>query len=385
MPLAQTYRLIAVLGLSPSVLTETLYYFARLHTPRRIPEDVHVITTRLGQAAIQTKLLTPSETMPSPWDTFCTSVLHAHPRLTIEVPHDDDQHPLEDIRHRRDDEILANACYQRVATYAMQEDTLPLIGSIAGGRKTMSAYLLAAFSIFARPQDRLVHVLVRPAQLERDRAFLYPTAMYPEATLDLIDIPFPRLYHALPRDVLRKLPTDNRTLSTLLTALEPYVTTAPVAHVEVHLFHERYHKSTCTLYDATGQQRAQVKLSPAPIMTLLLLAECIARGGGKAYLVDLPTPAVEPLWQALLRDQKPSFWETTKAVSQARSRLRDALETVPYAWRLVPASSQDTHHPQYTHYEQFYTWEQGPPTFTVHATIPPERWPFMHIRLAPPD
>lgn len=81
-----------------------------------------------------------------------------------------------------------------------------LLGSIAGGRKVMSAALQTAFSLQARPQDRLVHVLLHPAlevalrEAGRLQEYSFPTAAWASATgvaqeeqVTVYDVPFPRV------------------------------------------------------------------------------------------------------------------------------------------------------------------------------------------------
>ncbi|MFT4626580.1 MAG: hypothetical protein ACI8PZ_005257 [Myxococcota bacterium] len=82
------------------------------------------------------------------------------------------------IRSLGDAEVLQEALYDRVETLTAQlPPDVQLIGSVAGGRKTMAAGLQAAFTMYAEPTARLVHVLVHP-DIERPwtrlRAFRFP-------------------------------------------------------------------------------------------------------------------------------------------------------------------------------------------------------------------
>lgn len=102
---------------------------------------------------------------------------------------------LEDIRTLGDAEVLQEALYDRVE--ALTRDLPPevqLVGSVAGGRKTMSAGLQAAFTMYAEPTARLVHVLVHP-DIERPyprlRAFRFPGDGSQEAWLADEDAPPP--------------------------------------------------------------------------------------------------------------------------------------------------------------------------------------------------
>jgi hypothetical protein len=55
---------------------------------------------------------------------------------------------------------------------------------VAGGRKTMGLFLGIAFQLFARPQDRLSHVLVWPPEIEGHKDFFYPPPRPTTYTID---------------------------------------------------------------------------------------------------------------------------------------------------------------------------------------------------------
>jgi hypothetical protein len=87
-----------------------------------------------------------------------------------------------------------------------RDDELVLHCSIAGGRKTMSAYLAMIMQFFARPQDRLYHVLIGAAEFENNPQYYYPppqprwitdregyAVSTDQAGLVLVEIPFIRL------------------------------------------------------------------------------------------------------------------------------------------------------------------------------------------------
>jgi CRISPR-associated protein (TIGR02584 family) len=52
--------LVAVAGLTPQVITETLYYLTQKCDPPVAVAEIHVLTTQLGQQRILTELLTPN-------------------------------------------------------------------------------------------------------------------------------------------------------------------------------------------------------------------------------------------------------------------------------------------------------------------------------------
>ena len=69
--------------------------------------------------------------------------------------------PIDDVANHAEATRFAADLHARVRSLA-RDAPAGLIGSLAGGRKTMSASLQSAFTLFGRPHDRLVHVLVHP-------------------------------------------------------------------------------------------------------------------------------------------------------------------------------------------------------------------------------
>lgn len=182
------FSFIAVLGTSPAVLTETLWYLSQQN---KIPQDIHILTTETGKQTYYKRLT------PEIWACFCLEVWGGfQPEIHFYVPQrlnftDDD------IRTADEDQRFGELTYTVMKTLSQKE--LPCIGSIAGGRKTMSAHLLNAFALFAKAQDQLVHVLVNPPSLEHNPHFFYPNAQFPDAQIQLVPVQFPRLALLLPQ------------------------------------------------------------------------------------------------------------------------------------------------------------------------------------------
>lgn len=165
--------LIAVCGLSPQILTETLYALAVAGTPGFVPTEIHLITTREGAHRARLTLLHPESGQfhRLRWD-------YGLPEIAFEAEHihvisDRDGHPLDDIRTPEDNERLADRITDLIRHHTLDPNTA-LHLSIAGGRKTMGYYAGYALSLFGRPQDRLSHVLVTP-EYEGNPDFFYPT------------------------------------------------------------------------------------------------------------------------------------------------------------------------------------------------------------------
>ncbi len=205
--------LLAVTGLSPQIVTETVYSLAVAAAPPRrrfVPTEIRLVTTREGAERAKLSLLHPE----SGWFHRLRAD-YALPPIAFESEHihvleDAGGRPLCDIRTPEDNTRAADTITEVVRELTRDGESA-LHVSIAGGRKTMGFYLGYAMSLYGRPQDRLSHVLVS-APYESHPQFFYPTTtsqvIYTppphnrpydtrEATVTLAEIPFVRLREGL--------------------------------------------------------------------------------------------------------------------------------------------------------------------------------------------
>jgi CRISPR-associated protein (TIGR02584 family) len=199
--------LVAVVGLTPQVITETVYYLTQLCRPPVTLAGIHVLTTQFGKTQLLTQLLAPGS---GHFHTFCAEYGLDATTIDFEVHvlKDELDIPLEDIRTATDsiavaDQITALVCH------LTSDPTVRLYCSLAGGRKTQSVLLGFALQLYGRPQDRLLHVLVDEA-LQNHSDFFYPSKESRllstrdgrlidahTARIDVVDIPFLRLREKL--------------------------------------------------------------------------------------------------------------------------------------------------------------------------------------------
>jgi CRISPR-associated protein (TIGR02584 family) len=224
--------LLAVTGLSPQVVTETLFALCVERKPPFIPTEIQLLTTAEGAERARLSLLSAD----SGWFARFLADYHLPPitfgAAQIHVLQDDAGNPLDDIRTLADNARAADAITDWVrALTADPESALHV--SVAGGRKTMGYYLGYALSLFGRPQDRLSHVLV-PEPFESSWQFFYPTPYHrvittrdnkladtSEAAVTLAEIPFVRLRDGLPDRLLAGTASFGQTVAAAQRALEP--------------------------------------------------------------------------------------------------------------------------------------------------------------------
>lgn len=180
MKIAHKRILLAVTGLSPQILTETLYALTVVQTPAWIPDEIHLITSKEGAEHARLSLL---DANAGQFHSFCRDYPIAEnihfPAENIHLIRNQDGQPLSDIRSPEDNARSADAIHALVRQFTADPAT-ELHVSIAGGRKTMGFYLGYSLSLTARPQDKLSHVLVSDP-FESLPDFYYPPATPPPA------------------------------------------------------------------------------------------------------------------------------------------------------------------------------------------------------------
>lgn len=228
--------LLAVTGLSPQVVTETLYALAVTQHPPFVPTEVHLITTAQGADHARLNLLSDD---PGWFHRLCRDYGLTGIRFDAECIHvlrDTEGNPLSDIRTPAENERAADLITETVRDLTADEQAAVHV-SIAGGRKTMGFYLGYALSLYGRPQDRLSHVLVS-APFESHPQFYYPTPHErvihtldrAQIALDcrtaevaLASIPFVSLRHGLPpENLLKGHASFSETVAAARRALGPY-------------------------------------------------------------------------------------------------------------------------------------------------------------------
>ena len=206
--------LLCVSGLSPQIVTETLYALTLPGEIQFVPTEVHLLTTAEGAERARLTLLSDD---PGWFHRLRQDYGLPEIRFTLDTLHilrSAEGRLLDDIRSAADNEAIADAI-TAVVRELTADPQCAVHASIAGGRKTMGFYLGYALSLFGRPQDRLSHVLVS-SPFESNPAFFYPTpqerVIYgPDqqqpldasaATVMLADIPFVRLRDGLQEALL---------------------------------------------------------------------------------------------------------------------------------------------------------------------------------------
>jgi len=251
--------LVAVAGLTPQVITETLYYLTQVRDPPVGIAEIHILTTQPGRERILTDLLTPDR---GRFYTFCTEYDVDPTGIAFDGDHihvltDAASVPLEDIRTAADSAAVADQILAFIRRLA-DDPTTRLHCSLAGGRKTLSVLLGFALQLYGRAQDTLLHVLIRE-DLEGHPEFFYPpnrshlvktrNGQMVEAhrvQVEVAEIPYVRLREKLATDMSHMIsgfaPTIDRLQRTLDTlpdlpplVIEPAARKVGIGTIEIPL------------------------------------------------------------------------------------------------------------------------------------------------------
>ncbi len=203
-----TQILLVASGMSPQVLTETLFALIHQENPF-LPDEIHMVTTAVGRDKAVRELLQDGNGY---FYQFCrdygfdSGVFQASYIHTISDLHGRE---LSDIKTPEDNEAAADTITALIASLTTDPDST-LHVSLAGGRKTMSYYTGYALSLYGRRQDQLSHVLISDGY-ESCPDFYYPSPVAQmitnrqgesldaaKALVTLAKIPFVRLREDLP-------------------------------------------------------------------------------------------------------------------------------------------------------------------------------------------
>ena len=337
--------LIAGMGTSPAVLTETVWALAHQEQPV-VPDEIVVITTKSGKDALRTAVMSGA---PSVWERLKVALQKEKIAIdgklvfgdtSIRVMPDESGNEIVDLRTGADNLRAADFMLGELRKYTEDTETT-ILCSIAGGRKTMSALLFSCMTLLGREQNKVYHVLLLPA-LEGG---VTPTFYYPrrgttytargtgkkykskDLQCELFEVPFVRM-RGWYQEKFKNIPPSYRTLISKVQTVTP----PAVAYPEIEI-------------DAwNGWAKIDGKLAPmskACFAMLLLIADgCPAKDlHGKLLALHKQPGAAKCDWLASFREgsrfaDENCLEDVYKVQSELRKKLKSAGFSV--AESLVP-------------------------------------------------
>lgn len=219
---------VATCGLSPQVITESIYALAIKLEPAFFPTSLRIITTSEGRDKVLDRLSSHGE-------GWLLRLCEEYGLPALDITDQDIVVPpaiqaggtgLEDIRTSEDNIAASDTISDLIRELTAEEDS-EVHASIAGGRKTMGYLLGYSLSLFGREQDALSHVLVSP-EFESIDGFYYPTKKQSfiktrsgelldasKAEVDLALLPFVRMRSSIPKSLLSGKASFSATVSAI--------------------------------------------------------------------------------------------------------------------------------------------------------------------------
>jgi len=208
--------LLAVTGMSPQVVTETIY--ALYNDKKIVIDEVQIITTSVGKEQAWLNLGAINQSDIGQIKQLCNDYdlpqIHFEEDSIFVIP-DSSGKEISDARSIDDHNALADFITNHVRNLTKNKE-VNIHASLAGGRKTMTFFMGYALSLFGRVQDSLTHVLVSK-EFENLPGFFYPTPYDKtltnrenltlnarKAQVTLAQIPFVRMRDEMPGRMIKQ-------------------------------------------------------------------------------------------------------------------------------------------------------------------------------------
>ena len=311
--------LLACVGTSPAVLTETVWALAH-EKPAIVPDRVVVITTSRGKAQIKADLLSGANSV---WAQMNKALFKSSDRVKlgetdIRVIPDANNNEADDLRSAEDNMRAADFMLGVLRQYTENPDKI-VYASIAGGRKTMSALMLSCMSLLGREDDKVYHVLTTPEAMAFRPKFYFPSKgsfEYNEAgklkkitgskvKVELFEVPFVPIRGWF-KEKFNSLPPGYPTLVASLRSAGPRAVVYP--EIELDFSGDGYARLL--------PMRRDVKLSEIEFLLLCIMASGAQQEGWVSRMVDAKKACVQKL--------SPNVeWKETLQTSHRFSGLSD--------------------------------------------------------------
>ncbi len=191
---------VTVTGMSPAVITETVWALAHEKPPIRPKRIIAFGTTRSRDSVVKELLESGvweklREALRAREDELIFTAAGEHIRVFTHKGRE-----LSDLRTAEENEAVADFMLENLRAFTDNPD-LQIVASIAGGRKTMGALLYGCMTLIGREDDRITHVLVSE-KLERRQnpKFYFPQNAAEGKGIDLAEVPFVPLRNLFPRE-----------------------------------------------------------------------------------------------------------------------------------------------------------------------------------------
>lgn len=190
---------LSVLGQTPQVLTEALYGF---WIQRKIQiHSIEIIATPSSRELLLSKGFLDSKRSPFKQlyeDYGLRTKGFLFPKFGLSNIHVPPGAKKGNLNDSRENALMETEIANHLRRLTSDPETI-VYASLAGGRKTMSAYMILGMTVFARRQDNLFHVLFDRPDGKTPEGWWYPHPRKPNEKkwVNLFEVPFPRLHQVI--------------------------------------------------------------------------------------------------------------------------------------------------------------------------------------------
>lgn len=195
--------LIAVTGLSPQIVSETLFVLS-VKIKIKI-DELFIVTTKTGKEFILGKGKNKLPSLKSEIAKMCREYKINCPtfdeKKNIYIAKEESLE-ISDVKTNKDNQLFPNLITNVIREKSSNPENV-LYCSLSGGRKTMSAYMGFALSLFARENDMLYHVIVND-EFEKSKKF-YPDKKDKKSEFILSEVPYLKLRSIIGENTKNKI------------------------------------------------------------------------------------------------------------------------------------------------------------------------------------
>ena len=178
----------AVIGVTPQVLTECLfYYYSDYYKKGRYFDSIKVFTTTEGRDKLIQSLFKEEKLKDLEKALDLESGKIPFNEDSIMLFKGADGAPLDDMRTTEDNEESFSLLYNEIKQATSDPDAR-VTATVAGGRKTMSTQMALAFQLYGRKHDELIHIMAPDSKMDPGSGWFFPEI--PESNDEHLEVSF---------------------------------------------------------------------------------------------------------------------------------------------------------------------------------------------------
>ena len=219
---------LAVIGITPQVLTECLYYYYSDYYKQNRPFDrIKIFTTLKGQETLCHKLFDEGKLNELEKELHLSDGEIPFSKSDIILFTDSNGEPIDDMRTSEENEESLIILHEELKRWTSEKEAR-VTATVAGGRKTMSTQMALAFQLYGREHDELIHIIPPDDKMDfrnpESKTWFFPkNPSDPTEKLDVshvpvlkvgrylsssLDLPPGELIDKLQRDIVALSPID---------------------------------------------------------------------------------------------------------------------------------------------------------------------------------